>query len=95
MAGENQIRIVFRSVFQYIENYEYEENKEIHYVPCGGMKGNQLIRKTVSIPGSRLRSRHWRKKPCNEKDATLYWIKGTRLFCMILGDYYGFMRVCS
>lgn len=33
-AGENQIRIVFRSVFKYIEDYEYEENKEIHYVPA-------------------------------------------------------------
>ena len=42
-SGENQIRIVFRSVFKYIEDYEYEENKEIHYVPSGGMKGNQLI----------------------------------------------------
>ena len=38
-SGENQIRIVFRSVFKYIEAYEYEDNKEIHYVPCGGMKG--------------------------------------------------------
>lgn len=33
-SGENQIRIVFRSVFKYIEDYEYEENKEIHYVPA-------------------------------------------------------------
>ena len=50
-AGENQIRIVFRSVFKYIEDYEYEENKEIHYVPCGGMKGNQLIRKAHCMFG--------------------------------------------
>ena len=50
-CGENQIRIVFRSVFKYIENYEYEENKEIHYVPCGGMKGNQLIRKAHCMFG--------------------------------------------
>ena len=50
-SGENQIRIVFRSVFKYIEDYEYEENKEIHYVPCGGMKGNQLIRKAHCMFG--------------------------------------------
>ena len=50
-SGENQIRIVFRSVFKYIEAYEYEENKEIHYVPCGGMKGNQLIRKAHCMFG--------------------------------------------
>lgn len=50
-AGENQIRIRFLSVFKYIENYEYEENKEVHYVPCGGMKGNQLIRKAHCMFG--------------------------------------------
>lgn len=50
-SGENQIRIVFQSVFKYIEDYEYEENKEIHYVPCGGMKGNQLIRKAHCMFG--------------------------------------------
>ena len=50
-SGENQIRIVFRSVFKYIEAYEYEDNKEIHYVPCGGMKGNQLIRKAHCMFG--------------------------------------------
>ena len=50
-SGENQIRIVFRSVLKYIEAYEYEDNKEIHYVPCGGMKGNQLIRKAHCMFG--------------------------------------------
>ena len=50
-SGDNQIRIVFRSVFKYIEAYEYEDNKEIHYVPCGGMKGNQLIRKAHCMFG--------------------------------------------
>ena len=49
--GTNRIRIVFRSVLQYIENYTYAKNKEIHYTPCGGMKGNQLIRKAHSMFG--------------------------------------------
>lgn len=29
-AGENNIRIEFLSVLKYIENYQYEENKEVH-----------------------------------------------------------------
>lgn len=49
--GENQIRIIFHSVLRYIENYTYAEHKEIHYVPCGGMKGNQLLRKAHSMFG--------------------------------------------
>lgn len=49
--GENQIRIVFHSVLQYIKNYTYAEHKEIHYVPSGGMKGNQLLRKAHSMFG--------------------------------------------
>lgn len=50
-AGENLIRIVFRSTLQYIENYEYQEEKEIKYIACGVMKGNQLIRKAHSMFG--------------------------------------------
>mgnify|MGYP004454362679 FL=1 len=49
--GENKIRIVFRSVLQFIENYTYAEHKEIHYIPSGGMKGNQLLRKAHSMFG--------------------------------------------
>lgn len=49
--GENEIRIVFESVLQYIDNYPYKENKTIHYVPCGAMKGNQLVRKGHSMFG--------------------------------------------
>lgn len=49
--GENTIRIVFRSVLKYIEAYEYEENKEVKYVPSGGMKGNHLLRKAHSMFG--------------------------------------------
>ena len=49
--GENEIRIVFDSVLKYIEEYPYTENKEIRYVPCGGMKGNELIRKAHSMFG--------------------------------------------
>lgn len=49
--GENEIRIIFRSVLQYIEQYEYAENKEIHVVPSGAVKGNQLVRKGHSMFG--------------------------------------------
>ncbi len=50
-AGKNTIRIVFASVLRYIEEYQYTPEKEIHYVPCGAMKGNQLIRKAHSMFG--------------------------------------------
>lgn len=49
--GENQICITFHSVLQFIENYPYRENKTIHIVPCGAMKGNQLVRKGHSMFG--------------------------------------------
>lgn len=49
--GENEICITFRSVLQFIENYPYQENKTIQYVPCGAMKGNQLLRKGHSMFG--------------------------------------------
>lgn len=50
-VGKNHIRIVFKSVLQYMENYKSEENKEIHYVPCSCMKGNQYLRKAHSMFG--------------------------------------------
>lgn len=50
-AGQNEIRIVFESVLRFIENYPYQKNKVIQYVPCGAMKGNQLIRKAHSMFG--------------------------------------------
>lgn len=49
--GENEICIIFRSVLRFIENYPYQENKTIQYVPCGAMKGNQLVRKGHSMFG--------------------------------------------
>ena len=49
--GENEICITFRSALRYIENYPYKENKTIHVVPCGAMKGNQLLRKGHSMFG--------------------------------------------
>lgn len=49
--GENEICITFCSVLQFIENYPYKENKTIHVVPCGAMKGNQLVRKAHSMFG--------------------------------------------
>ncbi|HEX3020779.1 MAG TPA: glycoside hydrolase family 2 protein [Lachnospiraceae bacterium] len=50
-VGENELRILFRSTLKYIEEYEYAPDKEIHIIPSGGMKGNQLIRKAHSMFG--------------------------------------------
>lgn len=50
-AGKNEIRISFPSVLQYIDTYEYKENKEVKSVPCGTMKGNHLVRKSHSMFG--------------------------------------------
>ncbi|MGN0331768.1 MAG: glycosyl hydrolase 2 galactose-binding domain-containing protein [Lachnospiraceae bacterium] len=49
--GENIIRIEFLSVLRYIENYQYKENKETHFVAAGAIKGNQLVRKAHSMFG--------------------------------------------
>lgn len=49
--GENEIRIVFKSVLQYINHYSYKDNKVVQYVPCGAMKGNHLLRKGHSMFG--------------------------------------------
>lgn len=50
-TGENEICIVFHSVLQFIEHYQYKKNKTISYTPCGAMKGNQLVRKAHSMFG--------------------------------------------
>ena len=50
-AGGNTIRIIFRSTLQYMENYSYAPEKEIHYTSCGAMTGNQVIRKAHSMFG--------------------------------------------
>ena len=49
--GKNEIQIVFRSVMRFIEDYPYEAHKKINYIPCGSMKGNQLLRKAHSMFG--------------------------------------------
>lgn len=49
--GKNEIQIVFRSVLRFIEDYPYEAHKKINYIPCGSMKGNQLLRKAHSTFG--------------------------------------------
>lgn len=49
--GKNEIQIVFRSVLRFIEDYSYEAHKKINYIPCGSMKGNQLLRKAHSMFG--------------------------------------------
>ena len=50
-SGKNEIQIVFRSVLRFIEDYPYEAHKKINYIPCGSMKGNQLLRKAHSMFG--------------------------------------------
>ncbi len=49
--GVNHIRIVFRSVLEYISEYKYAENKTVHYIPSGAMYGNHLVRKGHSMFG--------------------------------------------
>lgn len=49
--GKNEIQIVFRSVLRFIEDYPYKAHKKINYIPCGSMKGNQLLRKAHSMFG--------------------------------------------
>lgn len=51
VSGENHIRIEFLSVLNYMDHYQYEENKEIQYVATGAMKGNHLVRKAHSMFG--------------------------------------------
>lgn len=50
-AGENQIKIIFRSPINYIENYIPEENKENHFIAAGCMEGNQYLRKAHCMFG--------------------------------------------
>lgn len=50
-TGKNEIQIVFHSVLRFIEDYPYEAHKKINYIPCGSMKGNQLLRKAHSMFG--------------------------------------------
>ncbi len=49
--GENEICITFRSVLRFIADYPYRENRESHIVPCGAVRGNQLVRKGHSMFG--------------------------------------------
>lgn len=50
-AGENELRIIFRAPITYMENHVPAEGKEIHYIPAGGMAGNQYIRKAHCMFG--------------------------------------------
>lgn len=49
--GKNNIRIVFYSVLEYIDNYQYGENRKVLYTASGAMYGNHLIRKPHSMFG--------------------------------------------
>ena len=50
-AGVNTLRITFRSVLQYIRDYEYKPGKEVHAAPTGAMLGSHLLRKAHSMFG--------------------------------------------
>lgn len=49
--GINTISVLFHSPLRYMEEYQYSENREVQYVPCGCMKGNQILRKAHSMFG--------------------------------------------
>jgi beta-mannosidase len=49
--GDNELRIIFRAPITYMEEHVPEEGKEIHYIPAGGMAGNQYIRKAHCMFG--------------------------------------------
>lgn len=50
-TGENEIHVIFRSVLEYIDQYESAENKQVHIIPSGGIWGNHLLRKGHSMLG--------------------------------------------
>lgn len=50
-AGENVVRIIFRSALEYAKNYQSPENKIIHYTSPVTTKGNEFIRKAHSMFG--------------------------------------------
>lgn len=49
--GDNELRICFTSALRYIEEYEPQQGKEIHYTACGAVERNQYIRKAHSMFG--------------------------------------------
>lgn len=51
LQAKNELKIIIRSPITYIESYQWEEGKEITYIPSGGMKGNQYLRKAHSMFG--------------------------------------------
>ncbi|MDR0886205.1 MAG: glycoside hydrolase family 2 protein [Clostridiales Family XIII bacterium] len=51
LHAHNVIRIDFHSAIEYMEHIVPAPGKEIHYVPVGGMKGNQYVRKAHSMFG--------------------------------------------
>lgn len=51
LQAKNELKIIIRSPITYIESYQWIEGKEITYIPSGGMKGNQYLRKAHSMFG--------------------------------------------
>ena len=47
----NRRSLFFRSPLKFIEEYQYSENREVQYIPCGCMEGNQILRKAHSMFG--------------------------------------------
>lgn len=50
-TGKNHISIEFLSVLKFMDEYVYDENKEVKYTAAGAMKGNHLVRKAHSMFG--------------------------------------------
>ena len=49
--GENELRIVFHSPVEYIENHRPASEKEVHFTPAGSMHGGHYLRKAQSMFG--------------------------------------------
>lgn len=49
--GQNTIKVLLFSPLRYIREYKTRDQEEITYVPTGGIKGNQFLRKASSMFG--------------------------------------------
>ena len=52
-AGANELKVVFHSTFRYLDEYVSEKNKSSDYVNLGSIKGNQYLRKSFYMFGSK------------------------------------------
>ena len=50
-CGENRIKVCLHSPLSFVEHYQPGPMREISYIPSGGIKGDQYLRKTHSMLG--------------------------------------------